>query len=174
MGLNFLGRVISASVLLSCSVTTGALAQPEAFEPCRAVETSDEEAGAAILYVLCDGAATGLGRVESYELINLPDLNAAIAVTTFDGTERTWMLIRGDAGPVLEEITGSIARIADAGKKAGIENLNSDPASSLAQSAKPVIGSPSDTGALFSAEVAALVARSRSIARTAEVGEVDQ
>jgi hypothetical protein len=84
------------------------------------------------------------------------------------------MLVRGDEGPVLEEITGSIARIADAGINVSIENLNSDPVSSLAQSAKPVIASPSDTGGAFSAEVAALVARSRSIAQTAEVGEVEQ
>lgn len=174
MGFNFLGRVISASMLLSCSVTTGALAQSPAFEPCRAVETSDEEVGAPILYVLCDGAATGLGRVESYELTNLPDLNAAIAVTTFDGTERTWMLIRGDEGPVLEEITGSMARIADTKTQVSVENLNLDPVSSRAQSAKPATGSPSDTSAAFSAEVAALVARSRSISRAAEVAEVEQ
>ena len=172
MALNLLRNVLSVSALICFSVHTGALAQSQVLDPCQALEVATEEVGASILYIICDGTATGLGVVHSYELTNLPDLNAAVAVTTLDGTDRAWILVRGDGVPALEEITGSIGGISGAGVGEG--TLSEESKSPSFRSPMNVAGLSGRGESTDPSDIAALVARSRIVGRSSSAKETGQ
>ncbi len=78
-----------------------------------------------MLQIVCGNAGAVLGQVEDYELTQLPALNAAVVVTTIEGSRRVWLVMdNGEKSLALEEITGTIARAAGRGAGSDIDGLD--------------------------------------------------
>lgn len=174
MNSNLLRRIsvaAAAGVLLSAG---GAQAQSQApaAATCEATEAPIEEGGAAYLQVACGQAGVILGQVDSHELVLLPSLDAAVAVTELAGTRRAWLIMHEDGSSIaLEEITGAIARLAGRGASRNMRGLVIDfgdlntgllTASVNAQGQVPV-----------TLDLASLIERSRALRGSATTGNAN-
>ena len=129
---------------------------------CEASVAPLEEGGEAYLQVVCGTRGVILGQVDAHELIQVPSLRAAVAVTTLGGTKRAWLImVNDDESVALEEITGTIARLGGRGARRDItgldieiEGLNTGQLTALVRR---------QSGDAVSLDIAAMVARSREV-----------
>lgn len=142
-------------------------AQSEASPLCRAFQSAPASDGPELLYVACGAAGAVLGAADSYQLIQLPALKAAVAVTELHGSRRAWLVMRDDERSLsVEEITGTIARIAGRGASFNIDGLDLDfgPASTGQLTATIMSSKKGEAAQSAGAiDLAQLVARSRSL-----------
>ena len=82
-----------------------------------------EKGGKSFLQIVCAEKVVILGQADSYELIELPSLDAAVTISTFQGSQRAWLIIKEIDGLALEEITGTIARLGGRGAQRDLDGL---------------------------------------------------
>ena len=113
------GFALSASSVQAQSQTDGSS------NVCEAAEVVLAEGIETELQIACGTAAVMLGRTDSHELIQLPSLNAAVALTVRQGTRRAWLVMKDPDGSLaLEEITGTLARIGGRGARRDIDGMD--------------------------------------------------
>ena len=116
--------VATAAVIMLTAGGAQAQSQGGPGSTCEAIEAPIEEGGEAFLQVTCGTSGVILGRVDDHELVQIPSLDAAVAVTELAGTRRAWLIMHDNgSGIALEEITGTIARLAGRGASRDIKGL---------------------------------------------------
>ena len=156
------------SVLLlaasSALAATGVQAQGRAEPVCTAAELPLEEGGEPYLRVSCGRMAVALGRVESYQLVQLPSLRSALVVTRSTGMRRAWLVMdNGDEGIALEEITGTITKLSGRGGQRDLSDLTLEYDDINRGQLTAAIRRPN--GELASLDLGAMVTRSREVAK---------
>lgn len=107
---------ISGGGKAEVQTTNGRLAAAQAFE-----------AGPQEVVVGCDGYGFSLGRADSYRSKTSRALQALAVVTQLGNEQRVWLISRRDGtSPLLEEITGSLARSAGRGEVFGLDGIEVD------------------------------------------------
>ncbi len=132
---------------------------------CSALEAAPIKNEAPRLSVVCGRYGVTLGSVDRYELVQFPALDAAVVVTTFEGTQRVFLLIKNpDESVALEELTSAITLELGRGVRSTIVGFRLDfenaamgrmvatDASAEAKGAPPV-----------AIDIAAMIAQSRSM-----------
>lgn len=162
-----LGLAVAAGVLAA----SGAQAQ-DAAPVCEAGVGPLEEGGEAYLRVACGGKGVILGQVDDYQLVQLPSLGSTVALTTLEGSRRAWLIMKDDKGDLaLEEITGTIARLAGRGARRDIDGLELDFSQINTGQLTAAIRSPN--GGAAGLDLAAMVERSRAVRNTAASGDAN-
>ena len=147
-----------------------ALAQPadpgSSDKPCTASTTGIEPSAPDSLIVLCGAEAFPLGHVESFRLLDLPELNSVIVTTKADRRHRVWMLIQQrDGSFALEDISGLVAGKAGRGASRDLRGLDLEIDRQVAESpGKASINSVQNRGlgGLADVDLAAVAERSRA------------
>ena len=146
--------------------------QGNAAPVCSAANVAAEEGGKPYLLVSCRGRAVALGRVDSYELVQLPALKSTVAVTQSEGMRRAWLIMdNGEDNLALEEITGTIARLAGRPGKRNLEGIEVDFADiNRGQLTAAIRRSGGESAAL---DLGAMVARSRAAGKQNDMTGVE-
>ena len=132
---------------------------------CSAFQSSPVDDLPSQLNVICGQYAVSLGTVDSYELVQFPAIEAAVAVTTLDGVQRAFLLIRNeDGGVALEEITTAIAQQAGRGVQPSISGIRLAFDNAVTGVMTATVNSAgANSNAPVSIDIAAMVERSRAV-----------
>jgi hypothetical protein len=97
-----IGFFLAASVL-------HAQGKPSGEEVCSAFDTFPVENEPPKLSVACGTYGVTLGTFDRYELVQFPDFDAAVVITSLEGAQRVFLLIKNpDESVALEEVTSAI------------------------------------------------------------------
>ncbi len=123
--------------------------------------------GPEMLQVVCGNAGTVLGQVDDYELVELPDEQAAVVTTSYEGSKRVWLVMQsGDNSLALEEITGTIARAAGVEASTNLDGVDLDFAKGATEPLNIGIASPGNLIGTVSSDgvdLSQLVDRARAV-----------
>lgn len=101
-------RIAGIGFFLAASVLH-AQGKPSGEEVCSAFVTSPVESEPPKLSFACGAYGVTLGSFDRYELVQFPALDAAVVITSLEGAQRVFLLIKNpDESVALEELTSAI------------------------------------------------------------------